>query len=822
MAKNKQKPPIPSPAVKNTLPARLSQGVNDLLVKAGLPNKLEQDEIARLEKDELMKHKFETTLAELIETKSSFEAKLADVARQEADVQANAEAVRQQRQSLAAERETVHQLQLSIGNQQQRLAKAELELEQARANHDEARLSAVAGFASEQRAALQTHRRELDELYRQHSADVESSLAEIERQKRVLLEREQMVLAKEAAAIAGFAELERKRFLEAESQITKKQEEFEQNLSQATAELEMRRQSLDQEQLSLAADRTRLAQEQRKLQLELQRQLGWEKSREEEIRQEFGLEQQNLQRQLKQSEHALLRTQNKVDELQQELLLFADLKGQLSECGVVNVQGEIDRLTRENRDLNARIAQRREDGLVEENERLQARLSALEEDLHDLSRKYEEADALLNNKKMSAQEKAHLIKEKRVLEEHNRLLDISIEELKSQLDDLQDRQQGALPFPALSAMDQRYQFKASGLQPVPENLRDFANNIRLGMAKRKLFFPIEAIRLFIAGLAMSRLHILQGISGTGKTSLARAFAAVINNALDETERDYCTMVRVQAGWRDREDLLGHFNAFEKKFYEKDALQAIYRAQQPRFSDTVQIILLDEMNLSQPEQYFAEFLSLMETPERAEISLLESPHEKSPVLFTEKRAIRFPQNVWFVGTANHDETTKEFADKTYDRAHVMEIAGRDKEDDFQGYEPVAYSFSSLQKSFDEVSKKGQVRVHAIFDALENSELRTALQDIRVGWGSRLRRHAERFIPVHMALGGTEAEALDHLLVTKVLRSGKVTGRYDTRTEQLERIESDLRAFWKAMKLDGEPVESLRLIRKDIEGKEQGDA
>lgn len=67
-------------------------------------------------------------------------------------------------------------------------------------------------------------------------------------------------------------------------------------------------------------------------------------------------------------------------------------------------------------------------------------------------------------------------------------------------------------------------------------------------------------------------------------------------------------------------MLGHFNAFEKRFYTKEALQALYRAQQPKFADTLQIILLDEVtNLSQPEQYFADFLSLMETPDRAEIN-----------------------------------------------------------------------------------------------------------------------------------------------------------------------------------------------------------
>jgi len=401
------------------------------------------------------------------------------------------------------------------------------------------------------------------------------------------------------------------------------------------------------------------------------------------------------------------------------------------------------------------------------------------------------------------------------------LLDISIEQLKLQIDDLSARQQGELPFPALSKMDQQFQHPARGLQAVPQDLAQFAKTMQVGIAQQGLFYSLKDIRLFIAGLAMSKLHLLQGMSGTGKTSLARAFAKSINNVTtSDQEKLYCSMVRVQAGWRDREDLLGHFNAFEKKFYEKEALQAIYRAQQPQFSDTVQIVLLDEMNLSQPEQYFAEFLSLMETPDRSEISLLESPNEKSPRYFSDQRAIKVPQNVWFVGTANHDETTKEFADKTYDRAHVMEIKRSEEKVSANGYQPVSYSFNSLQERFDVVCQNEGQAITDIFKKLSGSELMLELEDIKIGWGNRLESHAKKFIPVYQATGGLLSEALDHLLATKLFRSGKVTGRYDTRIEQLQNIEAALKTIWKELGLQDEPNYSLQLLRDDIQRKEQG--
>ena len=183
---------------------------------------------------------------------------------------------------------------------------------------------------------------------------------------------------------------------------------------------------------------------------------------------------------------------------------------------------------------------------------------------------------------------------------------------------------------------------------------------------------------------MSNLHILQGMSGTGKTSLAKAFSEVVGGN--------CTDIAVQAGWRDKDDLIGHFNAFEKKFYERETLQAIYRAQLPAYKNRINIILLDEMNLSRPEQYFAEFLSAMEKrPQYRDIVLTEEGHQNAPKLLREGRTLRLPENVWFIGTANHDETTNEFADKTYDRSHVMELSRNEGKFIANAYDPnITYS------------------------------------------------------------------------------------------------------------------------------------
>ena len=139
----------------------------------------------------------------------------------------------------------------------------------------------------------------------------------------------------------------------------------------------------------------------------------------------------------------------------------------------------------------------------------------------------------------------------------------------------------------------------------------------------------------------------RGSAVTGKTSLPRAFARAIGAT--------SSLVEVQSGWRDRNDLLGYYNAFEKRFYESEFLQALYRAQQPSHLALPYLIILDEMNLSHPEHYFADFLSALEQRQTEQrISLLTARVDGAPQLLEESRWLRIPDNVWFIGTANHDE------------------------------------------------------------------------------------------------------------------------------------------------------------------------
>ena len=476
--------------------------------------------------------------------------------------------------------------------------------------------------------------------------------------------------------------------------------------------------------------------------------------------------------------------------------------------------------------LENHIANSQDDQLQSENEALRKLRDEQKTQLDEVHVDLADAKAQLHRLRLGVSDKENLEKEKRALEKNNQILSARLNDLGKTVDDLTQSQQSEKPFPQMAWMDSASNAdwikdrKAKELslpeQDVPD-LKKFSVELQHRIAQAEegatLHFRIEDIQLLIAGLAMSQLHIFQGISGTGKTSLAKAFAKAVGG--------HCTDIAVQAGWRDRDDLLGHYNAFEKRFYERDCLQGLYRAQTDAYKARCNIILLDEMNLSRPEQYFAEFLSALEKndPKDRLISLSESQLPNAPALLVEGRRIRVPHNVWFVGTANHDETTNEFADKTYDRAHVMTLPRHEAGFKVESKQKACFSYGSLMERFDDAVAQNYDEVSELLEELTTGPLTSILQDrFDLGWGNRFERQAMRFVPVFMSAGGRKEDALDHLLASRVFRRGKVTGRYDATLDDLAAIEQALGTVWKGWK--SEPRRSIALLAEDRRRKERG--
>jgi hypothetical protein len=167
---------------------------------------------------------------------------------------------------------------------------------------------------------------------------------------------------------------------------------------------------------------------------------------------------------------------------------------------------------------------------------------------------------------------------------------------------------------------------------------------------------------FISSLLTKPFVILTGLSGSGKTKLAQAFAMWIC----ENDEQYC-IVPVGADWTNREPLLGFPNALLENDYKKDEygvlnliISSYTNTEKPYF------LILDEMNLSHVERYFADFLSVMES--KSKISL----HSGKDVWNNVPSEIGFPHNLFIIGTVNIDETTYMFSPKVLDRANVIEF------------------------------------------------------------------------------------------------------------------------------------------------------
>ncbi len=792
----KQQKPIPTGRPPVQQPARKLSALANKLLQENLPD-IQPETVNAVEQSIELTNNVENLLNELEKLKRQAQEQSVAVnnerlklEQEQKEFQTKLLIFNIKKQKLTADKDEYLKLFTELQEQQDNL----LELEQ----------KAKFGFVQEKQAALEEKRLELEKCDQDYFQQIKNRFVKVEQLEKELNTKAELIIEQEAKANAGFIDLKNQHRVEIDNYRQVQQ-------SQLLAEKEV----LEKEKDELEKERTQIKSEWAQIALQKQRQSSWEQAKADDLKQEYEYQLLNLKQDVDREKRAKERVFQELTDNNKKLAQLADLERQLEGANINSVQEELESSRRTIRDLNAKLKEYRTDGLLEENEKLSDQVLQMEDEVNSLREEIAQKSAELHQNRMNVQDKYNLTQTNRKLKTHNDTLDASIKQMEIRVQDLVESQQGMTPFPALTMMDQRHLHPAANLQPVPLKLSDFVKDLQIGLAAQKLIYQPKDLRLFLAGLSMSNLHILQGMSGTGKTSLARAFAKVINGG---DEKQHCEVVRVQAGWRDRDDLLGHFNAFEKKFYEKETLKALYRAQQPAFKDTVQIIVLDEMNLSQPEQYFAEFLSAMETSDRSEIELITHSIANAPIFFDTKEGckIRIPQNVWFIGTANHDETTKEFADKTYDRAHVMELGrGDDKSPDTSNYQPKRYSYSTLVQRFEAACQKDEEKIVELLSTLAVSELATILTDkFKVGWGERLVRNAKRFIPVLVAAGGTFEEGLDHLLATKLFRVGKVTGRYNTSVEDLELVKEALIKTWGDLKLKEKPTSCIKQINDDI--------
>jgi hypothetical protein len=288
------------------------------------------------------------------------------------------------------------------------------------------------------------------------------------------------------------------------------------------------------------------------------------------------------------------------------------------------------------------------------------------------------------------------------------------------------------------------------LSGICEAYRNFA------CSRMKLYYDIKTVRLFIAGMASTKLIILQGISGTGKTSLPYSFGKFLQCDT--------TIASVQPSWRDRTELFGYFNEFTKNFNETEVLKRIYSSS---FNDDINFILLDEMNIARVEYYFAEMLSILEMPNADEwkLDLVPNVWSTDPVNL-DKGMIKIPQNIWYIGTANNDDSTFAVSDKVYDRAQPINLDSKGVAFDAPDTPPMNISFSHLDELFNEAFQMYPISQ----ETLRKIQLLDlwVIEKLRVAFGNRILKQMNLFVPVYVACGGEELDGVDYVLATKIFR------------------------------------------------------
>lgn len=278
-----------------------------------------------------------------------------------------------------------------------------------------------------------------------------------------------------------------------------------------------------------------------------------------------------------------------------------------------------------------------------------------------------------------------------------------------------------------------------------------------------LIYSPTLIKRLAFSLMAKPFVILSGLAGSGKTQLALAFAKCLSENIEE---QICT-VSIGADWTNREPLLGYPNALKSGDYvlpESGVLQLLMRANED--PSKPYFLILDEMNLSVVERYFADFLSAMESGEK--IKLWDNEEGNVP------KEIELPKNVFIIGTINVDETTYMFSPKVLDRANVIEfkIAPDEMEQYLNEKKDIhlenAYS-ACADMAADFVNKaKSQIQIDNADEKSVLLSFFTELKKVNAEFGYRTVNEISRYL--HFAgedKGMGTDEAIDTAILQKLL-------------------------------------------------------
>lgn len=260
-----------------------------------------------------------------------------------------------------------------------------------------------------------------------------------------------------------------------------------------------------------------------------------------------------------------------------------------------------------------------------------------------------------------------------------------------------------------------------------KNLRDgkyvfppFQNIPKRNIESTILKNSLSSYLPYLTALRTKPFMLLAGISGTGKSRIVKelAFMTCPNeegyNNDKTTPGNYC-LIEVKPNWHDSSELLGYYNALDGKYELTPFIRFVYRALQR--TDVPFFVCLDEMNLAPVEQYFAEYLSVLETRTKDGEEIISAKLIKKEAFngidvaqqykdediaiaqYLQENGLPLPSNMYIVGTVNMDDTTHQFSRKVIDRAFTIEMNGGKLEDMFKPENANALQYRDKAVSMD---------------------------------------------------------------------------------------------------------------------------
>ncbi|QKX51026.1 AAA domain-containing protein [Planococcus glaciei] len=319
---------------------------------------------------------------------------------------------------------------------------------------------------------------------------------------------------------------------------------------------------------------------------------------------------------------------------------------------------------------------------------------------------------------------------------------------------------------------------------IKEEVVDILQSLIYHNSEDDLIYDERVIETFLRAIQTNTLIILSGPSGTGKSSIVTEFARAIKGAK-------ATLVPVQSGWTDTQDLLGYFNPIDQCYVPTPFMEAL--ADAANDPNHLHLICLDEMNLAHIEYYFSEFLSSREkkTPsirlysdryfsiakKRLKGEHYNSESESflnaSDLIKRYQSNFKIPSNVRFIGTMNMDHTVKSISPKVIDRSFLIEVDHLDKNKKNKIKKKLV---EKEQKGCIDVSIRSLNEIFRVEHAFEKEvqeiiDLSHQLESIaNAPLNSRGRKHIISYfdrIPEEALKGSVKEKYFDQIIYSKIL-------------------------------------------------------